>query len=56
MPAAGGFVSGLVANRVPRQKRALLADENVVAYLGSMEVAKSDIADEAASNEPDDFS
>lgn len=40
----------------PIQRRVLLADENVVAYLGSMETAESDLVGEEASNEPEDFS
>jgi hypothetical protein len=34
----------------------LLTDRNVVAYLGLTEAAESGLADEEASNEPDDFS
>jgi hypothetical protein len=36
------------------QRYLLLADENVVAYLGSMETAGSDIVGEEASNGTDD--
>ncbi|KAK3373559.1 hypothetical protein B0T24DRAFT_529383 [Lasiosphaeria ovina] len=38
------------------EKTTLLADEHVVAYLGSMETAGSDLVEEEASNEEDDFS
>ncbi|KAK0613407.1 hypothetical protein B0T14DRAFT_437583 [Immersiella caudata] len=38
------------------QKTLLLSDENVVAYLGSMETAESDLVGEEASSEVDDFS
>lgn len=38
------------------QKSQLLADDNVVAYLGSMEATESGLAPEGASNEDDDFS
>ena len=39
------------------QKAALVVDENVVAYFGSMEVAESDLVGDAAANEEeDDFS
>jgi hypothetical protein len=38
------------------QKTRLLADDKVVAYLGSMEPAESDLAGGSASNEDDDFS
>ncbi|KAH6845160.1 hypothetical protein B0I37DRAFT_379346 [Chaetomium sp. MPI-CAGE-AT-0009] len=38
------------------EKTALLADENVVAYLGLTEAAESGLAGDEASNEPDDFS
>jgi hypothetical protein len=38
------------------QRAALASNENVIAYLGSMEVSQSDLVDEEASNEEDDFS
>ncbi|TDZ32500.1 SET domain-containing protein 8 [Colletotrichum spinosum] len=38
------------------QKTQLLADENVVAYLGSMEDAQNDLAEGAASNDEEEFS
>ncbi|KAH6649935.1 hypothetical protein F5144DRAFT_27502 [Chaetomium tenue] len=38
------------------EKNALLADKNVVAYLGLTEAAESGLAGDEASNEPDDFS
>ncbi|KAK3378072.1 hypothetical protein B0H63DRAFT_235563 [Podospora didyma] len=38
------------------EKTTLLTDEHVVSYLGSMETAESDLVDEEASNEADDFS
>jgi hypothetical protein len=38
------------------QKNALLADQNVVAYLGLTEATESGLAGDEASNEPDDFS
>ncbi|KAK3325879.1 hypothetical protein B0H66DRAFT_573601 [Apodospora peruviana] len=39
-----------------KERCTLLEDKTVVAYLGSMETAKSDLVDEEASNEDDDFS
>ncbi|KAK0616056.1 hypothetical protein B0T17DRAFT_496679 [Bombardia bombarda] len=42
--------------RLLLQRCSLLADEDVVAYLGSMETAELDIANEEASNEAEDFS
>ncbi|KAK0643050.1 hypothetical protein B0T16DRAFT_429824 [Cercophora newfieldiana] len=39
-----------------REKTLLMEDENVVAYLGSAEIAESDLAGEEASSEVDDFS
>ncbi|KAF4808714.1 SET domain-containing protein 8 [Colletotrichum siamense] len=38
------------------QKTQLLADENVVAYLGSMEVAQNELVEAEASNDEEDFS
>jgi hypothetical protein len=38
------------------QRSSLVADKNVVAYLGLTEAAGSDLAGEEASNEADDFS
>lgn len=38
------------------QKRTLLADQNVVAYLGLTEATGSDLAGEEAANEAEDFS
>jgi len=40
------------------QKAALIEDENVAAYFGSMEIAESDLVEGAAANdeEDDDFS
>lgn len=38
------------------QRSSLLGDKNVVAYLGLMEPAESDLVGEEASNEADDFS
>ncbi|WQF88812.1 Putative SET domain-containing protein [Colletotrichum destructivum] len=38
------------------QKTQLLADENVVAYLGSMEDTQNDLAEEESSNDEEDFS
>ncbi|KAK0719733.1 hypothetical protein B0H67DRAFT_484682 [Lasiosphaeris hirsuta] len=38
------------------ERSSLLADKNVVAYLGSMETAASDLVEEEASNEVEDFS
>ncbi len=38
------------------QRSSLLADEDVVAYLGLKEPAESDLAADEASNEADDFS
>lgn len=45
---------GLVAPTL--QKTQLLADENVVAYLGSMEVAQNELVEAEASNDEEDFS
>ncbi|KAL2131912.1 hypothetical protein VTI74DRAFT_4439 [Chaetomium olivicolor] len=39
-----------------KERSSLLEDENVVAYLGRMEPADSDLAGEEAANEADDFS
>ncbi|KAK1700467.1 SET domain-containing protein [Colletotrichum godetiae] len=41
---------------IEEQKTELLADENVVAYLGSMEDAQNDLVLEEMSNEDEDFS
>ena len=38
------------------QKSQLMVDGEVVAYLGLMETAQTDLADDEASNEDDDFS
>jgi hypothetical protein len=49
------IISGTSADVV--QKAALVEDEDVVAYFGSMEVAESDlVGDEATNDEEDDFS
>lgn len=46
----------VVIEDLEKERRVLLADGNVVAYLGSMETAESDLVGEEASNEPEDFS
>ncbi|CCC12472.1 hypothetical protein SMACR_06551 [Sordaria macrospora] len=46
----------VVIEYLEKERRMLLADENVVAYLGSMETVESDLVGEEASNEPEDFS
>lgn len=38
------------------QKSQLYLDKNVVAYLGSMEISQSELADDDAANQEDDFS
>jgi len=38
------------------QRNSLLQDKNAVAYLGLTEPAKSDLVDQEATNEEDDFS
>lgn len=38
------------------QKSELLADETVVAYLGSMEISQNDLAGDEAIQSDDDFS
>lgn len=47
---------GLAADRGIMQRSSLLMDKNVVAYLGPMDTAESDLVDEEASNGEDDFS
>ncbi|KAK3947510.1 hypothetical protein QBC32DRAFT_270632 [Pseudoneurospora amorphoporcata] len=46
----------VVIEDLEKERHMLLADENVVAYLGSMETAESELIGEEASNEPEDFS
>jgi len=45
-----------VTDKELMQRSTLLTDENVVAYLGSMEIAQSDLVDAEASNDAEDFS
>ncbi|GKT60530.1 SET domain-containing protein [Colletotrichum tofieldiae] len=47
---------GATMKALEDQKTQLLADENVVAYLGSMEDTQNDLAEGEASNDEEDFS